>query len=142
MNKFILNNFKIDTYIGMLGVCFVKKQIFGILLVLFLFFVIIKGQDLIIVFDFFSIRRHQFQFVCLQFRCVLYFSRLTEKKLWKVSFFSQNIVSDFLMKCPCGFRQAVCHQGQQAHLFFSNAPAQLRRGRWAVHLLSCDTHQE
>ena len=32
--------------------CFVKKQIFGILLVLFLFFVIIKGQDLIIVLIF------------------------------------------------------------------------------------------
>ena len=48
----ILNTFKIDTHIGMLGVCFVKKQIFGILLVLFLFFVIIKGQDLIIVLIF------------------------------------------------------------------------------------------
>ena len=54
MNKFKPNTFIIDTHIGMSGVCFVKKQIFGILLgiVFVLFFVIIKGQDLIIVFDF------------------------------------------------------------------------------------------
>ena len=45
--------------------CFVKKQIFGILLVLFLFFVIIKGQDLIIVFDFFLIQRRRYFQFCL-----------------------------------------------------------------------------
>ena len=99
-----------------------KKQIFGILLVLFLFFVIIKGQDLIIVLIFLD-STTLFSVCLFVVQVCVILQPVDGKKLWKVSFFSQNIVSDFLMKCPCGFRQAVTRVSRPISFLVTRQPS-------------------
>ena len=123
----------------MLGVCFVKKQIFGILLVLFLF-CHNKRARFNNRFDFSWFDDVIFSlFVCSSGVCYTS-AGWRKKKLWKVSFFSQNIVSDFLMKCPCGFRQAVTRVSRPISFLVTRQPSwgEGAVGSNCVHLLSCE----